>query len=308
MNTLGNTIVTACDRNYLWGAYILVASLRIGGSKDPIHVLADGFTDEDKVLLEQFKDVEVFDVVEKTHHCMALQKPDAILTADTELISWIDSDCMIIGNVDHLFRSDCNRFQIRTRDEAEVAEQYSRLYFDSDIIGEVPRRILDCWKGDIGERQEPLLKQSVVDNCFVLNRGHIPFIKKWKRQMINVLSESSGLVDRQNEAYFMSDESVITSLLAFADDAPCISEYQFDRDPNSYLVHFSLSPKPWQAWTRNSFRFYNQLMELLFKASEQGYKMPAKPFSLREGNKLLCYMDSHCRRYHDYILKLFNSS
>ncbi len=90
-----NTIVTACDKSYLWGAYILVASLRLGGCKDKIHVLVDGFSESDRGLLMQFNDVKVIGVSEKSHKCMAMQKPDAILTANTELVTWIDSDCMI---------------------------------------------------------------------------------------------------------------------------------------------------------------------------------------------------------------------
>ena len=294
---MDNTIVTACDRRYLWGAYILVASLRRHGVKDLIHVLADDFTSKDKVLLEQFESVKIISTDEKSHSCMTTQKPDAILTADTELITWLDADLMAVGNIEPYFRSDPTRFQIRLRGAEENQQLYAREYPPSDTRGETPKHILECWRKDVGERAEPTTTTTVNACSFVLHRDHLPFIEKYKKQMLKVLPQDATLEDKRNPAYFMADESVLSSLFAFGEDAPEITEYMFDKDPQAFLAHFSQKPKPWNRWSHHVLKHYDSLMEVLRWVRESEYALPAMPFSLNERNRIPCYADACFRHY-----------
>lgn len=294
-----NTIVTACDSAYFWGAYILVASLRRHGVEDPIHVLADDFTNEDKALLEQFGNLRIIMAGEKSHSCMATQKPDAIFTADTELITWLDADLMAVGNIESYFRSEPSRFQIRLRGSKENQLVYAREYRPTDTHGGIPEHILECWRRDVGEREKSALMSTVNTCSFVLNRNHLPFIAKWKNQMSKVLSPDVGVVDSRNpaSAYFMTDESVLNSLFAFAENAPEIAEYMFDKDPQAFLAHFSLQPKPWHRWSHHVLKHYDPLMEVLRWVRKEGYAMPPMPFSLKEHNRIPCYADACFRHY-----------
>ena len=51
---IDNTICTAGDHNYLWGLFLLIASMRRFGMDEPVIVGTKGFTDRDRRVLEQF--------------------------------------------------------------------------------------------------------------------------------------------------------------------------------------------------------------------------------------------------------------
>ncbi len=290
-----NTIVTACDRNYIWGAYILTASLRFHGGTDKIHVLAEDFRDEDRALLEQFDNVTVFDEKHSTGRGVNTQKPEAIKTATTELITWMDADCMAVGNVEPLLRYCPDRFQIRARGPEENSEVYRRQYRQGDGEGGVPLHILAQWQEDVAQREEPAQNTTVITNCFVLNRSHLPFIDFWEQQMKRVLRPGGGVVDARNLAYQMTDESTLSSLFAFFSDAPDIGEFQLDKDPANHLAHFSLQPKPWVGWRKPMLTYFDPLMEIIKWARESGYKTPEIPFSLQAHYKPFSVLSANLR-------------
>ncbi len=184
-------------------------------------------------------------------------------------------------------------------------EQYKRFYCSSDNVGEVPEYILRAWSADVGELHHPRMKKTIVNNCFVLNQDHMPFIKKWKSQMNKVLSSDIQLVDSRNKNYFMSDESVLSSMFAFSYDAPKVGGFMLDKDPSAYLVHFSLKPKPWQGWNINSYKNFDSLMNLLKEVKLHGLALPHVPYSLREQNKKICFADAYIYRYVRFIKGCF---
>ena len=87
-----NTVVSACDHNYIWGAWLLVASMRVHKMDDKALILGGGLTDHDVELLKQFDNTEVHHMEEGNSRSMTCQKPEAMLLADTENITWADCD------------------------------------------------------------------------------------------------------------------------------------------------------------------------------------------------------------------------
>ena len=75
------TIVTACTRGYLWGAWLLVASLRRSAVQAGIHVLERGFGEQDRALIEQFPATRVIAMSGDDPRTLAVRKPEALLTA-----------------------------------------------------------------------------------------------------------------------------------------------------------------------------------------------------------------------------------
>src|SRR5262245_19696045 len=90
------TVVTACDSGFIWGAFLLVASLRHSGCRIPVHVLARALSATDKAVLEQFPDVRIFETTDPKP--MSFLKPEALLTAESEMVSWVDADCLFTAD------------------------------------------------------------------------------------------------------------------------------------------------------------------------------------------------------------------
>ena len=92
------TIVSACDRNYLWGAWLLAASSAKFLKATPVHILQTGFTQEDTALLEQFPTVKVLPLADNDPRNVANRKSEALLSADTDYVAWLDADCLVVGD------------------------------------------------------------------------------------------------------------------------------------------------------------------------------------------------------------------
>ena len=70
------------------------------------------------------------------------------------------------------------------------------------------------------------------DKHFCIHRRHLDFIREWRDQIAKVLpAGDTGVVDSSLYAYFMSDESVLSSLLVFSRSAPPLSTFRLNRDP-----------------------------------------------------------------------------
>ena len=54
---MSNTIVLSSDRNYLWGVWLLIASMRKNSMNEPVLVDGVDYTDADITLLNQFGQV-----------------------------------------------------------------------------------------------------------------------------------------------------------------------------------------------------------------------------------------------------------
>lgn len=268
------TIVTACNKKFLWGAFLLVASLRSCGVQNRVHVLARGLSSEDAALLEQFEGVKVIANNGESGFVQA-DKPQALFSCeDTEYITWIDADCIVNGDVSELLLPrEAGTVSIRFRKRAE-----NRLRFRaSSKDGEIPDATQALWRSDVGGDRSCQIETTCVTNVFTIHRDHLPFIKRWDELNSRVASKYGPSFP---EAYChssgkgLSDELVLNALFAFAEDAPRTSEYLLDKNRATCLMHFGLNPKPWQRWTRETLRYYDETIAIIQYCNERGLKLP----------------------------------
>ncbi len=167
----------------IWGAWLLVASMRVHGMEDKAIILGSSLTDSDISLLKQFADTHVHIMEAGNYRSMTCQKPEAMLLADTDFITWADCDAVFTGNTSKYMNASPDTIRIRVRDKEENGWVFKARYDKSDIYGTIPAKILD----------------------------------KWRQQMMQVIpNEDKGVVDQRNFAYFQTDESVLNSVQCFA--------------------------------------------------------------------------------------------
>ena len=291
MNTTNVTIVSACDRKFLWGAYLLAASCAKYLPQNPVHILQTGFTDADKTLLSQFPNVKVLTLEDNDPRNVANRKSEALLSADTEFVAWMDADCMVIGDISSFLHPLNGELMMRMREPWENAWVWRNHYAPGEKPGGLPKSVLDKWRADVGQLQTPLVDTTCVTNCFVLHRRHLDFIRQWKSQIAKVIPPAhAGVVDNRNPAYFMTDESVMSSLLAFSNIAPPISEFRIDRERARHVAHFGANPKPWVGWRLRIWYCHAPIMQLLDWARASGYQTPPIPWSLDPKNRVPAYL------------------
>ena len=284
-----NTIVTSCNKNYLWGVFLLVASIRLNGGKCPIIIWAFDFTEQDKSLLHQFSNVTIYKSDNPNTH---LDKPRAILSAETEYVTWIDADCMFLGNLDSLLIPPNKGMQIRFRAINENTQVFKTRYSSTDQKGCIPRSILLKWHEDINEEARTNINTQCVSNFISLHRRHFEFIKKWQTQIDKVAINSTRPVDKNNQAYFMTDESVLASLFAYAHLRPNTSAYKLNEFSHKRLIHFGESLKPWKIWRYRHLKHYHYVIGVIDELKIQGICLPPLPKSLDYRFKLLTFSQS----------------
>ncbi len=293
-----NTVVTACDHNYVWGAWLLIASMRIHKMQDKALVLGGGLTDEDLKLLEQFGDTEVHQMEAGNFRSMTCQKPEAMLLADTEYITWADCDAVFTGNVSGYMNAEPDTIRIRSRQKQENAAVYASRYGQGDEYGSIPQKVLNIWQKDIGENTEPAIKTVASAAAMTFHRDKKFIIEKWRQQMIKVIpNKDEGVVDQSNFAYFQTDESVLNSVLCFAAGAPKPVEFLLDKDPQAFFAHYTFRPKPWQHWDRYSLRYYEPTLYVVEQAIRKGYKTPPIPYTFRRKYKNYCFAKAYVKDY-----------
>jgi len=274
---MNNTIVTACNRQYLWGVILLIASIRLNKGKYPVHVFSPDLRDDEIRTLEQFEGIKVFKSNNINPH---MDKAKAILSADTDYVTWVDSDCLFIGNLDHLLIPDNDGFQIRFRQSNENSQVFKQRYKKGDVIGDIPADILSKWQTDVRERNTPNINRQCVSNFISLHKKHLPFIRKWDQQLSLIEVNPDQPVDKNSTAYFMTDESILTSLFAFSQDIPEISPYKLNLYPNQYLMHFGETLKPWNTWRARHLKYYNYVVSLINDLQAMNFLLPPIPQSL----------------------------
>ena len=290
-----NTIVTACDSLYHWGAFLLIASLKFHKVKTLIHILGYQLTEREIHLLSQFSNVKVIPSNNKMQRSICTLKPDSIFSTETEWVTWMDADCIVTNNIFANFKMQKN-FIIRFREKAENREVYRNKYSKNDVIGSIPNIVLATWQKDVGERKTSNINTVCTTNCFMIHRSHFPFIEKWKSQMDKVIPDTmSSVYDKKSLAYFMTDESVLNSLFAFLNNSPTVSEYPFDKGVKPEVVHFGLRPKPWEAWTRRDLIYYDDIQRILDWCQKEGYEIPPLPKSFQKKYKFLFILFAYLR-------------
>ncbi|MDO4366540.1 MAG: hypothetical protein Q4D70_07065, partial [bacterium] len=117
---IDNTICTAGDHNYLWGLFLLIASMRRFGMKEPLLVGMKAFSDRDRRVLGQFGDVS-FISLDHADHSLTCHKAEVMLAARTDFVTWADSDAMFKGNCSALLLPpDADAIRVRRRCAEEM--------------------------------------------------------------------------------------------------------------------------------------------------------------------------------------------
>ena len=285
-----NTIITAGDRNYLWGIFLMIASLRRNGMDEPVIVGTCGFDPEADAILQQMGDVRLYplDHFERSLTCC---KAMVMLQAETDYITWVDSDGFFSGNCSaRLIPETPAEIHVRMRSADEQPMAF-KGYTYGENGRQIPQAVLQVWKENIKGLDSPRIPRS-CSACFLsVHRSARPFLEKWHEQMMTVLPAGNvGVVDRSLKYYHQLDESVLNSCLAFFPAAPRVADtYRLNKDPNELFIHFIGQPKPWQGWTPSAFRHFDRYVDVAEFARKQGWKMPGEiPYCLKPENKTLC--------------------
>lgn len=277
------TIVTACDHNFVWGTFLLLLSLRRHGVMLPVNVMTHGLGEVDRALLHQIGGVALFEANPGAgHRNLVYQKTAAILTANADWVMWIDSDCIVTGDITSLMDAGEPGLQIRMRPEEEIAYLFRQRYRPGEQRGQLPERVLEIWKEDVGQRQEAAIRTSCNAHCFCVHRDCLDFIRRWDRQIRKVIPEGrkTGVLDDRSFAYFLLDEAVMSSMLAFDHSPPPLKPYMLDCNPNRAVIHFGGRPKPWDRWLLRNLNYFDEITGLLNWAEEQGWAVPGRPLHL----------------------------
>jgi hypothetical protein len=279
------TIVSACDRNFLWGAFLLAASATRFIPQVPLHLLQTGFSAEDMRLFTQFPQVTLLPLSDDDKRNVSNRKSEAILTADTEYIAWMDSDCMVMGDITDLLLPANGEFQVRLREPSENAWVWRNHYQAGEKRGTLPASVLEQWRKDVGQLDTPRVDTTCVANTFVIHRRHLAFIRQWRAQIAKVLPASDqGLIDHRSPAYFMIDESVLSSLVAFSEIAPPLSSLRLNRDPNAHVAHFGANPKPWKRWRKPFWYCHQPVLDLIAWLRSNGKSVPPIPWAFKRSS------------------------
>lgn len=298
-----NTVVMSSDSNYVWGVWLLIASMRMNVMDEPVLVLAENYSAADIACLEQFGEVRIVQRDADFKRNLTYSKPDAMLLADNDFITWVDCDALFYGNCSSLLPPEPGYIHIRRRGYAENARGFAKFYASGEQPGPIPAAVLDIWRHDVGENSEAAF-DTCCSACFIaIAREHRFILEKWRTQIAEVMPEDNvGVVDKRSKAYFQTDESVLNSLLCFSAGAPKVTlEYKLDKNPETFFIHFNYQPKPWQLWNDYTIRHYDRTLAVLEWALEQKYETPgAVPFSLRRKyhlvSKLLApFTRNYCR-------------
>lgn len=288
-----NTVVTACDRGYAWGVWLLVVSMRQHGMDEPVLVGTYDWPQQWLEDIQRLPGVSTFAMSTEDKRNLTCSKPVIMLQAKTEIITWVDCDGIFSGNCRDRIFAENNQIYIRSRGSIETCDLYRRERSLGDPADTIPPKILDTWQHDVGEREEPLRLRSCSACLISVQRSQLGFIEKWHQQMLKVLpNDLLDVINKDSVAYLQTDESVINSLLCFAQDAPLVTEnYRANRIEEGCFLHFTYAPKPWQMWNHYAIRFYDHTIDAVEFGIKAGWLPQAKlPYTLKRKNKLLCQL------------------
>ena len=284
-------IVTISDSNYVIPTYVLILSLLRHNVRAMVHLLGVGLTPEEKALFTQFKQVRVFDAELSNTRNATTRKAEALLTAENypcETVSLFDADCIVTGDLTRYLAQAVPGWSARFKTPAEDAMVFRMRYEPGETPGGIPKKMLEVWQRDVGERTEPSIKNTVCGGNLTVHRKYLDFTRMWHTQMMKVLPNRSTKQahDFRNFAYSQLDESVLNSLMAFAHQAPPLSRGEFDQDPAACLIHLGpCNPRYWSFWRLDRLQYYQPVVELIEWAQSQGYQTPKLTWSLKRAWK-----------------------
>jgi hypothetical protein len=290
-----NTVVTIADSRFFIAVFTLIVSLAYHRVRTGINVLSLGLSTGQKNLLEQFRGVTVYEADPLSTLGPAARKGEAILTAEaggSDYVTLLDGDCIVTGDITPDLTPGGDALFARLKSPDEDGRVFARRYEPRERPGTIPRRILETWRADVGERDRSAVSNTVCGGNLTVHRSQLPFIRKWQRQIDKVLPSSArGAHDFGSHAYSQMDESVLNSLLAFAYDAPEVRRAQLDTDPAAFVAHLGPnSPKPWVLWRPERLRYFGAVATMIAWAEREGYAMPTIPWTFRARNRVWVYL------------------
>ena len=279
-NDIRTTVVTAGDNAFAWGAFLLVASMRMNGMTHPVIVGAMDWTPKMKQLVLALGGVTIRELP-SSRQCVACQKPMLMGCEEvkTEWVCWADADAIFVG--------DCSEWLIGDDPEEIVVRKYSP---PPPLL---TAEILEAWKNDVARLcgkalPESRLGNTTVNNPFiVLHRKWRPFLERWQVQTEKVIAPDVTTPWQKKSIYFQTDESVLGSLLCFDPDAPKVTDHYKANgsvDKSRFFAHFAYNPKPWQMWNPYSLRWHDVTMPVVDWLVAEKIVTPSElPLSLRRG-------------------------
>ncbi|OQA86368.1 MAG: hypothetical protein BWY31_01399 [Lentisphaerae bacterium ADurb.Bin242] len=299
-----NTVVMAGSPDYAWGAWLCIASMRKSGMNDPVLVCANGWSSQWEKCLASFGDVSFHEMPPDDRN-VCCNKAHAMLQADqSEYVTWVDCDAVFSGNCSSmLLPPDEDSVRIRRRSPQDNNKVMARFYDETEEKDGIPRAILKRWQEDVNDLTSPRCKYAATSGVIGLHRKYRPFLELWHAQMIKILIDTKDVVNTKDPSYFLTDESVLNSLLFFSSKAPKMSErYLLDENPDARYAHYSLSPKPWCMWHPIQLNKYDLTMNIIDWALEHDHVPPFKlPFPLQKKNRSFVF---RCARVAPYYAKL----
>ena len=282
---ISTTVVTAGDKAFAWGSFILVASMRMNGMRHPVVVGAMDWPREMKRRVAALGGVTVRELP-SSRQCVACQKPMLMCSEDvkTEWVCWADSDAAFVG--------DCSEWLVGDDPREIVVRKY-----DPPPPLLTKERLL-TWRRDVeslcgAALAESRLGATTVNNPFiVVHRSWRPFLERWRVQTGRVIAPDVTTPWQKRSAYFQTDESVLGSLLAFDPEAPKVAErYKANGsvDKTRYFAHFAYNPKPWQMWNPESVKWRGVVAPVVDFIVANGYAKESElPLPLRRRWWPLC--------------------
>ncbi|MDD4181921.1 MAG: hypothetical protein PHE87_09840, partial [Victivallaceae bacterium] len=288
-----NTVVTACNQAYAWGVWLLVVSMRQHGMDEPVLVGTYDWSKEWLEDIERLPGVSTAALSTEDKRNLNCSKPVIMMKAESEVITWVDCDGIFSGNCSDKIFAENNQIYIRSRGPTEMQGLYHLKRSPNDPPDTILPKILEVWQRDVGERKEPLRLRSCSTCLISVQSSQLGFIERWHQQMLKVLPDDLlDVVNKDSVAYLQTDESVLNSLLCFAEDAPLVTEnYRADRLEEGCFMHFTYGPKPWQMWNPYAIRFYDDTLDAVEFGIKSGWLPRAKlPYTLKRRNKLICQL------------------
>ena len=288
------TLVSAANQGYFWGLFLLAASVERWNLGTKLLLFHTGLDAPSERWLTQFPRTELRRFGKDSPFGLHCRKAEAMLEADGDYIGWLDSDCLVIGDLNEFLIPLNGQMQARLRKPEEIRRDQARFYAPGEPTGGMPRLVLDRWRQDVGQRQEPRFSSMVPSNVFVMHSRFKPFLDHWDRQMHKVLDPKvRGTLDLNQPAYLLSDESVLNSLLAFADFAPEVCDYRLALERERHMAHFMGSPKPWVRWSPSNLYCLPFALDLMDWLPQAGYDRPPLPPSLQAARRNVSVLEAH---------------
>ena len=285
-----NTVCTAGDVNYLWGLFLLIASMRKSGMDEPVLAGVKHFTPEARRVLEQFGDVRFLNL-DSVNRSLTCLKGEIMLAAENDFLTWCDSDALFTGNCSaRLPPLEKGFAHARLRSAAEMPGAF-RGYDLREILPQWQRDVAALAKAKPVETMTPEKFRS-CPGCYLsvgIESRH--YLEVWDRLKKKVLPDRDrGVVDFSLRCYHQLDESCMNACFVYLEDAPTVAEeFRLDKVPAEYYAHFIGAPKPWRGWNRRAVAHFDTVVSIVEWAEREKLLLPGPvPYSLRREHKLFC--------------------